>query len=176
MLPRLPSTVPAVYRGNAKGPDVRVIWPSPTDNSRGAEARHLHGDRQSAGHDVRAEGHGHRQGAGRDDHAAEPPGRSVSAQPGRARSRHAGARHAVHQEPRQVHPRPRGQQSRQLPLQLQGRVRSAAAGGRQAARRMGQPDDEAARTRERPLPDGDRAGVREHRPTTRRCGRTSSRR
>ena len=33
MMPRLPYTVPAVYRGNAKGPDVRVIWPSPTDNS-----------------------------------------------------------------------------------------------------------------------------------------------
>ena len=33
MLPRLPDTIPAVYRGTAKGPDVRVIWPSPTDNS-----------------------------------------------------------------------------------------------------------------------------------------------
>jgi DUF1680 family protein len=33
MLPRLPYTVPALYRDKAKGPDVRVIWPSPTDNS-----------------------------------------------------------------------------------------------------------------------------------------------
>src|SRR5688572_6043137 len=33
ILPRLPYTAPAVYRGNAKGPDVRVIWPAPTDNS-----------------------------------------------------------------------------------------------------------------------------------------------
>jgi DUF1680 family protein len=32
-LPRLPYTVPAVFRDNAKGADVRVIWPSPTDNS-----------------------------------------------------------------------------------------------------------------------------------------------
>ncbi|HET9262498.1 MAG TPA: beta-L-arabinofuranosidase domain-containing protein [Vicinamibacterales bacterium] len=32
-LPRLPYTIPAVYRGNAKGADVRVIWPSPADNS-----------------------------------------------------------------------------------------------------------------------------------------------
>ena len=32
-LPRLPYTIPAVYRENSKGPDVRVIWPSPTDNS-----------------------------------------------------------------------------------------------------------------------------------------------
>ncbi len=32
-LPRLPYAVPATYRGTAKGPDVRVIWPSPTDNS-----------------------------------------------------------------------------------------------------------------------------------------------
>lgn len=38
MLPRLPATIPAVYRDNAapgsvEGPVVRVIWPSPTDNS-----------------------------------------------------------------------------------------------------------------------------------------------
>jgi DUF1680 family protein len=32
-LPRLPKTVPAVYRGGAKGPDVRVVWPAPKDNS-----------------------------------------------------------------------------------------------------------------------------------------------
>jgi uncharacterized protein len=32
-LPRLPYTIPAVYRNKAKGPDVRVIWPSPKDNS-----------------------------------------------------------------------------------------------------------------------------------------------
>jgi uncharacterized protein len=33
MLPRMPLTVPAVYRDNANGEDVRVIWPAPTDNS-----------------------------------------------------------------------------------------------------------------------------------------------
>ena len=33
MLPRLPYAVPAVYRNKARGPEVRVIWPSPTDNS-----------------------------------------------------------------------------------------------------------------------------------------------
>ena len=32
-LPRLPHAVTAVYRGKATGPDVRVIWPSPEDNS-----------------------------------------------------------------------------------------------------------------------------------------------
>ncbi len=32
-LPRLPYTIPAVYRNGARGPDVRVIWPSPRDNS-----------------------------------------------------------------------------------------------------------------------------------------------
>jgi DUF1680 family protein len=31
-VPRLPSGIPAVYRDKAKGPDVRVIWPSPKDN------------------------------------------------------------------------------------------------------------------------------------------------
>ncbi|MEX2661326.1 MAG: beta-L-arabinofuranosidase domain-containing protein, partial [Vicinamibacterales bacterium] len=33
MLPRLPTTIPAVYRGNSKGGAVRVIWPAPADNS-----------------------------------------------------------------------------------------------------------------------------------------------
>jgi DUF1680 family protein len=32
-LPRLPYAIPAVYRNQAKGPDVRVIWPAPKDNS-----------------------------------------------------------------------------------------------------------------------------------------------
>jgi DUF1680 family protein len=32
-LPRLPFTVPAVYRDKSRGADVRVIWPSPADNS-----------------------------------------------------------------------------------------------------------------------------------------------
>jgi DUF1680 family protein len=32
-LPRLPGTLPAVYRSAARGPEVRVIWPSPSDNS-----------------------------------------------------------------------------------------------------------------------------------------------
>ena len=32
-LPRLPREIPAVYRDKAMGPTVRVIWPSPKDNS-----------------------------------------------------------------------------------------------------------------------------------------------
>jgi uncharacterized protein len=32
VMPRLPSTVSAVYRDGKPGPDVRVIWPAPTDN------------------------------------------------------------------------------------------------------------------------------------------------
>jgi DUF1680 family protein len=32
-LPRLPKTIPAVYQGKAKGPEVRVVWPAPKDNS-----------------------------------------------------------------------------------------------------------------------------------------------
>jgi DUF1680 family protein len=32
-LPRLPRAIPAVYRDNASGPDVRVLWPAPADNS-----------------------------------------------------------------------------------------------------------------------------------------------
>jgi uncharacterized protein len=32
ILPRLPRTVPASYRGGTRGPEVRVIWPAPLDN------------------------------------------------------------------------------------------------------------------------------------------------
>ncbi len=32
-LPRLPPTVRPVYRDNARGPDVRVLWPAPTDTT-----------------------------------------------------------------------------------------------------------------------------------------------
>jgi len=32
-VPRLPYSIPAVYRDKAKGPEVRVVWPSPKDNS-----------------------------------------------------------------------------------------------------------------------------------------------
>ena len=31
-LPRLPRTIPAVYKSKARGPEVRVVWPSPKDN------------------------------------------------------------------------------------------------------------------------------------------------
>ncbi|MGN6556172.1 MAG: beta-L-arabinofuranosidase domain-containing protein [Verrucomicrobiota bacterium] len=31
-LPRLPYMIPGIYRDQAKGPEVRVIWPSPTNN------------------------------------------------------------------------------------------------------------------------------------------------
>ena len=37
-LPRLPHTIPGVYRDDAKGPKVRVIWPSPVDNRQVLEA------------------------------------------------------------------------------------------------------------------------------------------
>jgi hypothetical protein len=37
-LPRLPHTIPGVYRNNAKRPLVRVIWPSPVDNRQVLEA------------------------------------------------------------------------------------------------------------------------------------------
>src|SRR5690606_29336444 len=32
-LPRMPLTVPAVYRDGRTGPEVRVIWPAPRDNA-----------------------------------------------------------------------------------------------------------------------------------------------
>ena len=157
------TTFRRVYRDQrAAGPDVRVIWPSPTDNSEVAKpgSYTVTGKVPGTPFEPKATvivkvpvG------------TTTPPSRlaeAVSAQPGRARARHRGPRHAVHQEPRQVHPRSGGQQSRQLSLQLQGRVRPAAARRRAAARRLGQPDDEAARPCERPLPDGDRAGLREH--------------
>lgn len=33
MMPMLPTTVPASYVGGRSGPEIRVIWPAPTDNS-----------------------------------------------------------------------------------------------------------------------------------------------
>lgn len=33
VLPRLPRFVPGVYKNNAEGPEVRVLWPAPNDNS-----------------------------------------------------------------------------------------------------------------------------------------------
>ena len=33
VLPRLPRTVPAEYRGRAAGPPVRILWPAPTNNA-----------------------------------------------------------------------------------------------------------------------------------------------
>ncbi len=32
-LPRLPSYLAGVYKNNIEGPDVRVLWPAPADNS-----------------------------------------------------------------------------------------------------------------------------------------------
>ena len=37
-LPRLPASVRAVYRDNRQGPDVRVLWPAPTDTTSVAKA------------------------------------------------------------------------------------------------------------------------------------------
>jgi uncharacterized protein len=37
-LPRLPRTVPGDYRSGAKGPDVRIIWPAPTNNEQVLQA------------------------------------------------------------------------------------------------------------------------------------------
>ena len=37
-LPRLPSRIPGVYRNGIKGPDLRVIWPAPTDSSQAQKA------------------------------------------------------------------------------------------------------------------------------------------
>jgi len=37
-LPRLPREIPAIYKNGGKGPNVRVIWPAPKDNSQVAKA------------------------------------------------------------------------------------------------------------------------------------------
>ena len=162
MMPRLPAYVPATYMGGTAG-DVRVIWPSPIDNSAVLKPGTYTVAGRVPGTLFEAKATVIVKASGRHDHAAGPAGGSVHAESGRARSRRAGTRHAVHQESRQVPSRSRGLESGQLPLQLQGGVRSAATGRHQTTRRVGQPDDEAARACERPLPDGDRAGVCEHR-------------
>ena len=115
----------------ATGPDVRVIWPSPTDNSAGAAARHLHGHRQRARHDAsnRRPRSSSRCRSGR----TTPPSRLVEAFP---LSQVVLDRDAKGRETPFIRNRDKfirglaATQSRQLPLQLQGRVRPAAAGGR----------------------------------------------
>ncbi len=163
MLPRLPATVPAVYRDEpSQGPDVRVIWPSPTDNS---EVAHPVPTRSPAR--CRAPPSSPRRRSSSRCRSARRRRRAAS----RRRSplsqvvldKDTKGRDTAFIRNRDKFIRgPRGEQSRQLPLQLQGRLRPAAAGRHAAARRVGQPDDAAARPRQRPLPDRDRAGVREH--------------
>lgn len=52
-LPRLPRFVPGVYQGNVEGPAVRVIWPSPTDNSQVLNAGTYTVTGRVAGTDIR---------------------------------------------------------------------------------------------------------------------------
>ena len=164
MLPRLPATVPATYSRRQDGTGrARDLAVRRRTTAQVAAARLLHGHRPRARHVVRAEGDGDRQGAGRPHDAAEPPRRSRfrSATSCSSRTRRDAPTPFIRNRDKFI----RGLAASnpgQLPLQLPGRVRPAAAGGRAAARRVGQPDDEAARACERPLPVGDRAGVCEH--------------
>ena len=128
----------------------------------GGHAGLLHRDGESAWHGVRAEGHGHGQAGRHGDAGAGAHRRALRARPRRPEAGHPGARHTVHQESGQVHHDAGRDKPRHLPLQLPGCLRPAAACRGNTAWRVGQPDDTAARARERPLPVGDRAGVCGH--------------
>ena len=64
-LPRLPRTVAGEYRGGAKGPEVRIIWPSPTNNQSVLQPGTLHGHRPRRRHEAGAQGHRHRESRSR---------------------------------------------------------------------------------------------------------------
>ena len=175
-LPRLPREIPAVYRGGAAGPKVRVIWPSPKDNSQVTKpgtytvTGTVPGTtfQPKATVTVIAAGEaGGRPGA----HAGDIPARPRRPQPG-----HEGPRHAVHQEPRQVHPRPGRRRTPTASSTTSGTrsgsrsrpARSSSAGG--TTRRRGCAATRAATTC-RPSPRRTRAPA-----MTPRCRRTSCRR
>jgi uncharacterized protein len=55
-LPRLPHQIAGFYKDGATGPTVRVIWPAPTDNNPGRQARKIHPHRQDPRHRHAGEG------------------------------------------------------------------------------------------------------------------------
>ena len=143
----------------------------------GGEARHLHRDRHGARHDVPAEGHGDGD-AGRQAGCALRCGSLEPFALGRVvlDAGHQGARHAVHQEPRQVHPR---RWPRRIPT-----TSSTTSGTRSGSRSPQAPGSSAGGTTRRrgcagtPAATTCRPSPRRTRAprTTSRCGRTSSRR
>ena len=161
-VPRLPSRIPAVYRDKAKGPDVRVIWPSPKDNSQFLKPGTTTVTGKVPGTTFQPKATVTVKEASK---TGPVPTRLVEAFPlGQVvLDRDTKGRDTPFIKNRDKFIRGlAGSESRQLPLQFQGRVRSEAAGRRQAARWLGQPDHPPARPRQRPLPVGHRPGLRRH--------------
>ena len=115
-LPRLPREIPAVYRDNARGPAVRVIWPSPKDNSQVIKPGTYIVTGKVPGTSFRPTAT-----------VTVRPASSTAPVPTRTVEPFAlsqvvlnqdtkGRDTPVHQESRQVHPRPGGDQSRQFSL------------------------------------------------------------
>ncbi len=115
-LPRLPKTIPAVYQGQAKGPDVRVVWPAPKDNAQVLEPGTYTVTGKVPGSSFQPKAVVTVKAAAKIPPGSDPPDRALSARPSRPGPGHPGAGHAVHQEPRQVPPRPGGHRSKPLPL------------------------------------------------------------
>ena len=102
-LPRLPREIPAVYRDKAKGPAVRVIWPSPKDTSQVATPGTYTVTGRVPGTAFEPKATVTVKPAGQAGPAPRANGRVLPTWPGRPQPGHQGARHAVHPEPRQVH-------------------------------------------------------------------------
>ncbi len=90
-LPRLPYTIPAVYRNKAKGPDVRVIWPSPKDNSQVLKPGTYTVTGKVPGTPFQPKATVTVKAASQDGARSDAPGRGVSSRPGRFGSGHQGA-------------------------------------------------------------------------------------
>ena len=163
-LPHLPPTIPATYRGNAKGPDVRVIWPSPDGQQPGRRSpaptpsparcrapRSSRRPRSSSKMAVRT---------------TTPPSRLAEAFPAERGRRSTATRRGATRRSSRTATSSSAAWRPPIPTTSSTtsgtRSVSRSRQGATAARGVGQPDDEAARARERSLPVGDRAGLREH--------------
>ena len=90
-VPRLPSAIPAVYRNKAKGPDVRVIWPSPKDNGQFLKPGTTTVTGKGARHAIPTQGHGDRERGFEDGARSDASRRGVPPRPGRFGPGHQGA-------------------------------------------------------------------------------------
>ena len=162
-LPRLPRTVPGEYRGGAKGPAVRIIWPSPTNNQSVLQPGTFTVTGRVAGTKLEPKATVTVKAAPVESPA---PVRSVEAFPlDRVTLNPDEQQRAtpfIQHRDKFIQGLAQTDPDR-FPLHVPRRLRTEAAGERPTPRRLGLPNDPAARTCERTLPLRHRPGLREHR-------------